>query len=55
MGMIAFHIMPVNTPFLLCLADMDRLGAFFNNITNQLVQSNRTHPVIRRYGHAFLL
>ena len=35
MGSIIFHIVPVNTPFLLCLADIDKLEAFFsNNITN---------------------
>ena len=59
LGHITFHIVPVNTPFLLCLADMDKYGAFFNNITNQVIQSQtqpaRHHPVIRRYGHAFLL
>ena len=54
-GRIVFHIVRVNTPFLLCLADMDKLGAFFNNLTNQVVQAQHTHPVIRRYGHAFLL
>ena len=59
MGLITFHIVPVNTPFLLCLADMDKLEAFFNNITNRVIQSEtqppRSHSVIRRYGHAFLL
>ena len=33
---------------------MDKLGAYFNNLTNEVIQSNRSHPVIRRYGHAFL-
>lgn len=55
MGMVVFHIVDINTPFLLCLADLDKLGAFFNNLTNEIVQSNRVIPVIRRYGHAFLL
>ena len=54
LGLIVFHIVDVNTPFLFCLADMDRLGAYFNDITNELVQVNRSHAVIRRYGHAFL-
>lgn len=54
MGQITFHIVGANTPFLLCLADLDRLGTYFNNITNQLIQSDRSFPVIRRYGHAFL-
>ena len=51
---VTFHIIQVNTPFLLCLADIDKLGVFFNNITNELVQSNHSYPIVRRYGHAFL-
>lgn len=54
LGIIVFHIAQVNTPFLLYLADIDKLGAFFNNLTNEVIQSNRSYPVIRRYGHAFL-
>ena len=38
LGSITFYIMPVNTSFLLCLADMDKLRAFFNNITNEVIQ-----------------
>lgn len=53
-GIVIFHIVQVNTPFLLCLADMDRLGVFFNNISNKLIQSSHSYPVICRYGHAFL-
>jgi hypothetical protein len=58
--MITFHIVEVNTPFLLCLNDFDRLGIYFNNLINEIVQyehtsKERRHPVIRRYGHAFLL
>ena len=56
---ITFHIVPINTPFLLCLANIDKYRAFFNNITNQVIQSQtqptQRHLVIRRYGHAFLL
>lgn len=57
MGSITFHIVFVNTSFLLCLADMDNFGAFFNNITNQVIQTlpPRCHLVIRIYGHPFLL
>lgn len=40
LGIIVFHIVQVNTPFLLCFADMDKLGAFFNNLTNEVIQSN---------------
>ena len=57
--LITFYIVLVNIPFLLCLADIDKHGAFFNNITNQVIKSKtqpaRSHPVIQRYDHAFLL
>jgi hypothetical protein len=33
-GTIRFAVMPINTPFLLCLANMDRCGIYFNNINN---------------------
>ena len=57
LGLIMFHIVPVNTLFLLCLADIDKLGAFFNNITNEVIQIQpaQRHPDIWRYSHAFLL
>ena len=37
LGSITFHIVSVNIPFLLCLADMDKLGEFFNNIINKAI------------------
>ena len=55
MRKIAFHIVRVNTSFLLYLVDMNKLDAFFNNLINQVVQTHRSHSVIRRYDHAFLL
>jgi hypothetical protein len=46
-GQVQFHIMPAKTPFLLSLADMDKLGVYFNNLTNYLVTSNRRFiPVV---------
>jgi hypothetical protein len=53
--MITFHIIKINTSFLLCLNDFDRLEIYFNNLINEIVQHERRHFVIRRYGHAFLL
>ena len=38
-GSIIFYIVLLNNPFLLCLADMDKLGTFYNNITNWVIQS----------------
>ena len=54
-GTVQFHIFPSETPFLLCLADMDRLGVYFNNVSNTLVGPRGNVPVVRRYGHPFLL
>lgn len=51
---VIFHIVEVNTPFLLCSADLDNLKTFFNNIINGLVQQNLFHPVVRKFDHVFL-
>ena len=47
--------MPVDTPFLLSLGDMDKLGIYFNNLTNVLVTLGGNVLVVRRFGHSFLL
>ena len=52
---IIFHIIIKNTFFLLCLIDFDRLKTYFNNVKNQLIQSNRTFSVFRRYDHVFFM
>ncbi|KAK2005367.1 hypothetical protein LZ32DRAFT_642395 [Colletotrichum eremochloae] len=44
-GPIDFHVMPTNTPFLLCLADMDRLLIRFDNLNNTLQQGKIVVPV----------
>lgn len=54
-GNVEFHIMPTNTPFLLSLADMDKLKVYFNNLTNTLITPYGDVPVVRRFGHSFLL
>ena len=55
-GQVEFHIMPSKTPFLLSLADMDKLKVYYNNISDFLVTSTgKTVPVVRRFGHAFLM
>jgi hypothetical protein len=46
-GQVQFHIMPLKTPFLLSLADMDKLGVYFNNLTNYLITSTgKCIPVV---------
>jgi hypothetical protein len=54
-GQVEFHIMLAKTPFLLCLADMDTLSVYFNNLTNTLVTPQGSVPTVRRFGHSFLL
>ncbi len=36
--LMIFHIIEVNTSFLLCLIDLNRLEVYFNNLTNELMQ-----------------
>ena len=36
-SIIKFYIIKINTPFLLCLADMDYLQVYFNNFKNILI------------------
>ncbi len=63
---ITFHIVEINISFLLSLVDLDRLGVYFNNLTNELIQDSSTdilqidmkndrYSMIRRYEHVFLL
>jgi hypothetical protein len=63
---LIFHIVEINTSFLLCLVDLDRLDVYFNNLTNELMQKRiiilqidmkniNRFSIIRRYEHAFLL
>ncbi len=45
-GIINFHIVNIPTPFLLCLKDIDTLGIYLNNITNQLIcQDSKNIPI----------
>src|SRR5436190_6747401 len=54
-GRIDFHIVKADTPFLLCLADMDALQIYYNNLTNTVVTPTSTIPVVRQFGHPFIL
>jgi hypothetical protein len=36
--LMIFHIVEINTSFLLCLVDLNRLEVYFNNLTNKLMQ-----------------
>ena len=54
-GNIEFYIIEADTPFLLCLADMDILKVYYNNFKNVLVTLIKLVPVVCRFGHPFLL
>ena len=36
-GLVNFHIVKADTPFLLCLIDIDRLQVYYNNVTDTLI------------------
>ena len=36
-GLVDFYIVKADTPFLLCLVDMDRLQVYYNNIMDTLI------------------
>jgi hypothetical protein len=38
LGTITFHVVPTNTPFLLCLQDMDAIKVRFDNLKNILLK-----------------
>ena len=54
-GRIDFHVIRTDTPFLLCLADMDRLKVHFNNVKNVLETQDGEIPIVRKFGHPFLV
>jgi hypothetical protein len=45
-GLVNFHIVKADTPFLLCLMDMDRLQVYYNNIIDTLIGPIITLPII---------
>jgi hypothetical protein len=61
-SLVDFYIVKADTPFLLCLVDMDRLQVYYNNITDTLTgpvtalgSKHITLLIIQRFGHPFLI
>ena len=52
-GTIGFHAIPANTPFLLCIRDMDQLGIYLDNVDDMLVQkkTGKKQLIVRKWGH----
>jgi len=46
-GNVKFHIIKANTPFLLCLVDIDILKVYYNNLKNVLVTPTKLVLVVR--------
>jgi hypothetical protein len=53
--LVKFHVIKTDTSFLLSLADMNRLKAYFNNVENLLIDTIKILSIIRRFDHDFLL
>jgi hypothetical protein len=51
LGTITFHVVPANTPFLLCIQDMDKMRVKLDNLKNVLIQDKTVVPVVRKWGH----
>jgi len=46
-GNVKFHIVKADTPFLLCLTNIDTLKVYYNNLKNILVTPTKSIPVVR--------
>lgn len=56
LGIVDFHVVPADVPFLLCLADLDRLRATYNNLKDVVFQEGGVQvPVFRMRGHPWML
>jgi len=54
-GKVQFHIIKVDTPFLLCLADIDRLYIKYNNLKDVIITYTKKVLVVRQFSHPFLI
>jgi hypothetical protein len=45
---VKFWVVKADTPFLLYIQDMDRLGIQFDNLSNVIIQGNKKIPVVRK-------
>jgi len=54
-GKVQFHIVKVDTPFLLYLADIDRLYIKYDNLKDVIITRTKRVLVVRRFSYPFLL
>ena len=53
-GRIDFHVVPIDTPFLICLRDLQRLQIVYDTAQGQLFQQGRVLTLTQRGGHHWL-
>lgn len=53
-GSILFHVVPLNTPFLLCIQDIKRMGVILDNLQNFLIQGQNVVPIAMKFGHPWM-
>ncbi|KHJ32171.1 hypothetical protein EV44_g3834 [Erysiphe necator] len=55
-GTIPFQFLDTDTPFLLCIQDMDKQRIYFNNLKDELVlQDGSSIPIVRVFNHPFVV
>ena len=56
-GPVLFHVIEADTPFLLSLHDMDKLGIRYDNLADEIVRpsDNKRLPIFRSFGHPFMV
>jgi hypothetical protein len=52
---ITFHVLPTNTPFLFYLKDIDTIGVELRNKKNVLKRGDKRVPIVRKWGHPWML
>ena len=53
---IDFYVMQTNTPFLLCLQNINKLRIYLNNLKDQIVlRDESTISIVRFHEHFFLI
>jgi hypothetical protein len=48
LGTITFHVVSVNTLFLFCLQDINRMGVKLDNLANILIQEEKIVPIVHK-------
>ena len=52
---ITFYIILADILFLFCLRDINRLRVKFDNLDNVFIQGKLRTPIVRAYGHPWML